>query len=243
MAPKHPLPSTSDASQPPKRPNKGFSVGPANLPDGTHRRKGFPPSPLASPLSLTFPAPVQKIKKDLIHKAKLKRSYAKLKAREPLPTGKLPIYTRSSHPPSFEAEPDPEPASLELHPARQAMLDTPEEANAIPIASVRQRHPNPDPTPITSSNFTLNPKPRSKKPKPIPFEKEAREAQRRKEEAERRREEIEAARREREKKLEERERFRKAMAKARVGGKNGQRKLGRESQVLLERVRRVVGAG
>jgi len=142
-----------------------------------------------------------------------------------------------------EAEPDPEPASLELHPARQAMLDTPEEANAIPIASVRQRHPNPDPTPITSSNFTLNPKPRSKKPKPIPFEKEAREAQRRKEEAERRREEIEAARREREKKLEERERFRKAMAKARVGGKNGQRKLGRESQVLLERVRRVVGAG
>lgn len=41
-------------------------------------------------------------------------------------------------------------------------------------------------------------------------------------------------------KLQERERFRRAMAKARVGGRNGQRRLGRESEVLLERVRRVV---
>lgn len=41
--------------------------------------------------------------------------------------------------------------------------------------------------------------------------------------------------------MEERERFRRAMAKARTGGKNGQRKLGRESKVLLEKVRRVVG--
>ena len=46
--------------------------------------------------------------------------------------------------------------------------------------------------------------------------------------------------RQRQQKLEERERFRKAMAKARTGGKNGQRKLGRESKVLLERVQRMV---
>jgi hypothetical protein len=42
--------------------------------------------------------------------------------------------------------------------------------------------------------------------------------------------------------LEEREKFRSAMAKARTGGRNGQRKLGRESLPLLERVRRMMGA-
>ncbi|KAI5284581.1 hypothetical protein KEM52_002846, partial [Ascosphaera acerosa] len=40
------------ASREGKRKGKGFSVGPANLPDGTYRRK------------------VTKIKEDLIHKAK-----------------------------------------------------------------------------------------------------------------------------------------------------------------------------
>lgn len=39
----------------------------------------------------------------------------------------------------------------------------------------------------------------------------------------------------------ERERFRKAMLKARGGGRDGKRKLGRESAILLEKVRRVVG--
>jgi len=33
------------------------------------------------------------------------------------------------------------------------------------------------------------------------------------------------------------------MAKARTGGKNGQRKLGRESTVLLEKVKRLAGDG
>lgn len=33
------------------------------------------------------------------------------------------------------------------------------------------------------------------------------------------------------------------MAKARTGGPNGQRKLGRESNVLLEKVKRMVGDG
>lgn len=30
----------ADHARPSKKPHKGFSVGPANLPDGTHRRKG-----------------------------------------------------------------------------------------------------------------------------------------------------------------------------------------------------------
>ena len=42
MAPKRPRPlAEHDPSVPePKKPKKGFSVGPANLPDGTYRRKG-----------------------------------------------------------------------------------------------------------------------------------------------------------------------------------------------------------
>lgn len=123
------------------------------------------------------------------------------------------------------------------------MLDAPQisadaDANSVPVSHIRGNsttHPIAAPNPRT--------RPYAKRPKPAPFEKEAREAQHKKAEAEKRREEIEAAREERERKLEERERSRKAMAKARTGGKNGQRKLGRESQVLLERVRRAVGAG
>jgi hypothetical protein len=60
-------------------------------------------------------------------------------------------------------------------------------------------------------------------------------------EAEARRLEFERRDSEKRQKIEERERFRKAMAKARTGGKNGQRKLGKESKVLLERVKRFVG--
>ena len=81
---------------------------------------------------------------------------------------------------------------------------------------------------------------RHRKPKPVPFQKEAREAQERKEQAEERRKAIEEGNRQRREKNEERERFRRAMAKARTGGRNGQRKLGRESQVLLEKVKKMV---
>lgn len=158
---------------------------------------------------------MQKIKKDLINKAKLKRSYAKLKEREPL--SKPTTYTESP------SEPD-EPASLELHPARQAMLDAPEEP----------QHDNPE-------NSSAKPRwQRSRKPKAVPFRREAREAQQRKEEALARQAAYEESNRQRQQKLEEREKFRRAMAKARTGGRNGQRKLGRESKVLLERVKRVV---
>ena len=101
------------------------------------------------------------------------------------------------------------------------------------------------PIPPPPSNITpqiQHPRPRKPKPpKVIPFQKEAQLAQQRKEEAEARRKAIEEANQQRVLKMEERERFRKAMAKARTGGKNGQRKLGRESMVLLEKVRRVVG--
>lgn len=127
----------------------------------------------------------------------------------------------SEAPPPDPANP---PASMELHPARQAMLEQPR-ATHIPSQGAPSDRPQ---------------QRKTRKPKPVPFEKEARLARERREEDEKRRHEVEEARTERQRKLEERERFRKAMAKARTGGKNGQRKLGRESKVLLERVKNIV---
>ena len=53
---------------------------------------------------------------------------------------------------------------------------------------------------------------------------------------------MEALRVQREKKTKERERRRKTMQRA-GRGRDGKRRLGRESGLLLERVRRVVGEG
>ncbi|KAL8853851.1 MAG: hypothetical protein Q9221_001322 [Calogaya cf. arnoldii] len=182
-----------------KKPRKGFSVGPANLPDGTHRRK------------------VKKIKDSLIRKAKVKKSYNKIKEKEPVAVPKF--YSEEPAPAIDQA-----PASMELHPARQAMLQEPAISNP-PNASA-------------PSQQSRGKRPR--RPKPVPYEKEAGLAQQRKEEIDARREAAEKGRLEKQHKIEERERFRKAMAKARTGGKNGQRKLGRESKVLLERVQNLV---
>ncbi|TVY59020.1 hypothetical protein LCER1_G000631 [Lachnellula cervina] len=204
MAPKRPIEDDASASQPKKHKSK-FNIGPDNLPDGTYRRK------------------VIKIKKDLIHKAKVKKSYAKLKARDP-------DLAPSSAPPPTESE--PEPVTQELHPERQAMLDAP-------------RSPTPPPNQNQGSN--PNPYPGTRQPRrntnkrPAYFEKEQAFAAQQKADAEAKRIERERREKERGEKVEERERFRRAMAKARTGGKNGQRKLGRESKVLLEKVRRVVG--
>ena len=157
-----------------------------------------------------------KIKKDLIHKAKVKKSYAKLKAREP--EAPIPSYITSTPSPPSTAEP-----SQELHPERQAMLDKPRE-----------------PTPPLNSFKQCSPRERKSR-RPGYFEKEQAYAEQKRAEAEVRRIEFERRDKERKQKIEERERFRKAMAKARSGGRNGQRKLGKESQVLLERVKRMVG--
>jgi hypothetical protein len=157
---------------------------------------------------------VVKIKKDLIYKAKVKKSYAKIKAREPIEEPRALA--------AILQEPAPEPSQV-IHPERQAMLDAPKEPTPPPQSESQQR-------------------PRERRPKrPKYFEKELAIAEQRKAEAEARRAEFERRERERRQKIEERERFRKAMAKARTGGKNGQRKLGKESKVLLERVKKMVG--
>jgi hypothetical protein len=73
-----------------------------------------------------------------------------------------------------------------------------------------------------------------------PFTKEERIAKRQQEEAETRKREREEADAVRQKKIHERQRMQKAMHKARQPGKDGRRRLGRESVVLLEKVKKLV---
>ncbi|GKT45583.1 uncharacterized protein ColSpa_05764 [Colletotrichum spaethianum] len=77
--------------------------------------------------------------------------------------------------------------------------------------------------------------------KPGYYEKQLAHAEQKRAEAEARRAEIQRRREERERKTADRERYRRAMAKARKGGEDGQRRLGRESALLLEKVKRMVG--
>ncbi|KAF2870733.1 hypothetical protein BDV95DRAFT_67187 [Massariosphaeria phaeospora] len=207
MAPKRP--HEGDTARPAKKQNKGFSVGPANLPDGTYKRK------------------VQKIKKDLIHKAKVKKQYAKLKTREGTTVQKS-VYDREEHSteathehtePAEPTEPVPEP-SLAPHPDRVKLLE----------------EESPEPESQLNHKFDR----RQKRPRTQPFQKEEQLAQQRRDEAEARQRFREESEKERQRRLAERERFRKTMAKAR-GGPDGKRKLGRESTVLLEKAKRLVG--
>lgn len=99
---------------------------------------------------------------------------------------------------------------------------------------------NPNPYPAELRAKDRQARDRRKNQRPGYFNKELSFAEKNKKEAEERRAEFEKNDRERREKIEARNRMRKAMAKARTGGKNGQRKLGRESHVLLEKVRRMV---
>ncbi|KAK4505492.1 hypothetical protein PRZ48_003455 [Zasmidium cellare] len=181
-----------------KKQKRGFAVGPDNLPDGTYRRK------------------TQKIKQNLIDKAKIKKEYAKLKKH-----GQVSEKDEELPQPASLAVAEEEEPSAEPHPDRQTLIEKEaEEPEQEDRSEVRQR---------------------KRRPKAVPFQKEHEEGQKRKAEAEARRKAREKTEAERSRKIEERERFRRAMAKARTGGPNGQRKLGRESKVLLEKVKRMVG--
>ncbi|KAF2109871.1 hypothetical protein BDV96DRAFT_604360 [Lophiotrema nucula] len=199
MAPKRSR--EDDSSRPAKKQKKGFSVGPANLPDGTYKRK------------------VQKIKKDLIHKAKLKKEYAKVKARED-PTTQKSVYDRDDDEGSVEAAAQEAEPTLEPHPDRLRLL---EEGPIPPDNSEAQQ-----------------PWQRKKRPRPQTYKNETEFARKRKQEADARQKAHEEAERERQTRIAERARFKKQMAKAR-GGPAGKPKLGRESTVLLEKIKRMTG--
>ncbi|KAK5729050.1 hypothetical protein LTR15_002191 [Elasticomyces elasticus] len=201
-----------------KKQKTGFRVGPATLPDGTYKRK------------------TQKIKDSLIQRAKIKKDYEKLKKHG-----------------EVQAKPEriPQPASMQVEQPSEVEEKVEEKIEEVEEPT-NEPHPDrqtliereaEDPAPVKAEVISepfAPPRRRERKPKPLPFKREHEKAQREKAEAEERRQAREAAEKERQSKIEERERFRRAMAKARSGGVNGQRKLGRESKVLLEKVQKMV---
>lgn len=174
-----------------------------------------------SPLSRAFkadPRTVKKIKASLIEKAQIKKQYSKVKRqREEAQEAEKMQPAPSPPPENVTHEPSTAP-----HPDRQILMDN-------------------EPAPFEDDRTPAESRNRRRKPKPVPFKREYEQAQVRKAEAEERQKKREEAEKQRVQKVEDRERFRKAMAKARSGGPNGQRKLGRESKVLLEKVKRMVG--
>ena len=224
-------------NEPDKKQRKGFSVGPANLPDGTYRRK------------------TQKIKNDLIQKAKVKKAYAKLKAQEPEETDQGPTYD-----PYADAEDPTRPAARdevredaveddqdtanEIHPERQAMLDRPDREAPVQQQNSRSnrkprrdrdgrngRHDDGEPNANHTELGARQPRAVGDVERPTRYKKEFAQAEERKEQV--------VAR---EKAREQREKERRAMAKARKPGKDGKQKLGRQSDALLSRVQRLVGS-
>lgn len=200
-----------------KKPRHGFRVGPENLPDGPWRRK------------------VTKIKKDLIHKAKVKKAFAKVKAAEEQESQdskkKSAVQGDGGEQEQEEGEEEEEP---QIHPERQAMLDDPdadaqEEGGEQADADGRPRRRNGG----ARSRQRRDPR------RPGYYDKALEQAEKRRQDAEARAAEAKRREDERNRRVAERERYRRAMAKARPSG--GQRKLGRESGVLLDKVKRLVG--
>jgi hypothetical protein len=206
-----------------KRKRDGGDVGTKHDKDKKRQKKGFNVG------SENLPDGVhrrknQAIKQALIDRARIKKDFAKLKRNAGVTDTPESLPQPASH--ALDANEQEEPTTVP-HPDRQTLIEEEEEAPEVETER--------------NASFELRPR-KQRKPKVVPFKKEYDQAQRRKAEAEERRIAREAAIRERQGKIEERERFRKAMAKARTGGPNGQRKLGRESQVLLDRVKRMVGS-
>ncbi|KAK5073134.1 hypothetical protein LTS08_004219 [Lithohypha guttulata] len=208
-----------------KKQRKGFSVGPANLPDGTYRRK------------------TQKIKEDLIQKAKVKKSYAKLRSHkdgqeEPVakydpyaeaedPTRSIALVPQSAEEDEGTAIPE---KTGEIHPQRQAMLDQPERPEPTHSQGRRrERKPRREKDGSNANHEAIAERKRDIN-KPARYKKEFAQADERKAQEEAR--QIARAQREKE---------RKALIKARKPGKDGKIKLGRQSDVLLSRVQRLTG--
>jgi hypothetical protein len=150
----------------------------------------------------------------------VKKAYAKIKAQERAAGTPKSVYDRADEEDRKTHDDEAEPASLQLHPDRVTMLNEPE--------------PKPEPKPEPASRPQRRPredgKRQSRPPKRSAFTKEMEIAEKRKQAAE-------ARQREREAKQKDRE----AMARAKRPDRFGKRRLGRESNVLLSRVQRMVG--
>lgn len=178
----------------------------------------------------------------MIERAKIKAAYAKIKLQEEQQP-QQPYKSDSSQPNTdggslerAEKEDSHQPPSIDPHPSRQVLIDS------GTSTQLGHEHSKSD----TESDAARAPdgrkQRRNKRPRYVPFTKEAKRAQHDKEAAAKRREEIAIAHAERERTRADRERWRKAMEKSKRRGPNGQMKLGRQSQVLLEKIQRTVAA-
>lgn len=155
----------------------------------------------------------QKIKKDLIAKAKVKKAYAKVKAQE-----KEEEQPQPTHFDSANATDEPAPATLDLHPDRQAMVDA---GNARESQFESRRNPS-----------VREPRPHTRQPRQSGYQKELEQGAQRRAQIESQKEAAEA-----------RHKDRRAMAKARRPTKDGNLRLGRQSTVLLSRIQRLANQG
>jgi hypothetical protein len=240
---------------------KGFRVGPENLPDGAWRRKNT------------------KIKQELIHKAKIKKEYAKVKAelaKEKETRGSKPAAAAEEpqiHPDRQQRIDDDQLDRQHVNPERQAFLDGERAQPPPPPPPPRRRqardeeqdeaqqgeqqgeedhHHHHHHTTATSTTTPTQAEaaPGShrerRKRRPDYYDKALKEGSRKKAEAEARAAEAERAQQERARSIEERARARRAMLKAKgfsaTGKPRGKPKLGRESKLLLDKVKRMVGA-
>ncbi|KAI7929211.1 hypothetical protein M9X92_001405 [Pyricularia oryzae] len=215
-----------------KRARLGLPVDPANLPDGPWKRK------------------LTKVKKELFHQKKVEKQYAKVKAR----------YQRQKEEQKKVAAGD----EIYVHPDRQVHAaatvgeqgtssedGTVQATEELPAAAAAATSP-PPPDATAEDPVVHKGKPRAaptdsrqRRGKPAYFQKELAEAEEHKRAAAEREAQAKAREEERARKTAERDRLRKAMAKARkpsgMPGRHGGRvKLGRESGILLDKVKKMV---
>ncbi|KAK0391263.1 hypothetical protein NLU13_0764 [Sarocladium strictum] len=198
-----------------KKQRRGFVVGPENLPDGPWRRK------------------ITKVKKELIHKAKVKKAYAKIKAREEqaaASSGKPQLANTDGETQEHEANAVNHGEAEQIHPARQLMLKD-EEAAQTGASRQKTELEEDGQAPVSDGA-------RRRTRRPGYYDKQLQKAEENKKAAAARREEMARRQAEREMKIAERERYKKAMAKTR--DRDGKKKLGRESGILLEKVKKLV---
>ncbi|KLU81796.1 hypothetical protein MAPG_00877 [Magnaporthiopsis poae ATCC 64411] len=238
-----------DASAPepgPKKNRHGFRVGLANLPDGPWRRK------------------LVKVKQGLIDQAKIKKQYAKIKARHLQDEKSQPRKLASSGGGDDDGDDDgggsgDDEDRSNVHPDREAMVHdtaiTTKDDEARGAAATEDDNPTatkPKPQRGTTVPDEQRQQKRERrehanksksKNKPGYFEKDLEAAEQRKRAADERAEQARARAQERTRKMADRDRVRRAVARAKRPGPDGRAKLGRESNVLLDRVRRMMGEG
>lgn len=264
-APSSTTTTTTSSAPPEAKKRKGFHVGPENLPDGAWRRKNT------------------KIKHDLIHKAKVKKEYAKVKAEVAKERGEkkqqqvaddddaTTTTTRTTTPTApddnnaeaaasraqQEAEPSPIDTAQDrthMNPERQALLNG-EVIPQKPRAPVVEHRKPAAPAPAeaeaeagaaaAAGGEQQQQQDHRRNRRPDYYDKALKEGSKKKAEAEAREAEFRRREEERERRTAERERLRRQMLKAKgvaTHGRNaGKQKLGRESFVLLDKVKRMVG--